>query len=92
MGKTYVILWRVEQLKEANDGYKVQEFIPGLMLIGSNGGGEAFGFDQRRSPWQYVMIPFIVMLWEDAIPLGETFAHFVKRLRSGPFKVASTAP
>ena len=70
MGETYVILWRIEGLKEANEGCKVQEFIPGLMLIRSNGGGEAFGFDQRSHPWRYVMVPFIVMLWEDAI-LGQ---------------------
>ena len=55
MGETYVRLWRVGELKEANDDYKVQEFIPRLMLIGSNGGGEAFGLDRRSPPCSYTL-------------------------------------
>jgi hypothetical protein len=37
------------------------------------------------------MVPFIVLQWEDAIPLGETFAQFVKRLRIGPFESKGAA-
>src|SRR3954464_2022763 len=45
IGSTYIILWRVEQVLELNAAYHVSEFAPGLVLFGSNGGGEAFGFD-----------------------------------------------
>src|SRR5579862_8845821 len=70
----------------ATRGARLQTALPAdyvQLLRFADGGGEAFGFDQRRSSWRYVMIPFIVMLWEDADPLGETFAQFVKRLRIG---------
>jgi hypothetical protein len=61
----------------------VEEYIPGLTLIGSDGGGEAFGFDKRSKPWKVVMIPFVALCWEDAKPLANSFTGFLQRLRRG---------
>ncbi|CAN5832956.1 hypothetical protein BH11PLA1_BH11PLA1_01770 [soil metagenome] len=52
---------------------------PELRLFGSNGGGEAYGFDTRTTPWQVVMIPFVVMVWEDSIVLAHSFEGFLER-------------
>ena len=58
LGQNYLQLWKAEELKECNDGYEVQRFAPALLLIGSDGGGEAYGFDVRGNPWKVVQVPF----------------------------------
>jgi hypothetical protein len=61
LGRNYVRLWKVEELKLMNVGYEVTQFAPNLFLFGTNGGGEAFAFDTRENPWTVVMVPFIGM-------------------------------
>src|SRR3990172_2314917 len=51
IGRTYVILWRVEELAGMNEAYKVHVYAPELLLFGSDGGGEAYAFDMRQHPW-----------------------------------------
>jgi hypothetical protein len=43
----YAMLWRVNDLLRSNREYEVAEYAPGLLLFGSNGGGEGFAFDLR---------------------------------------------
>jgi hypothetical protein len=38
----YLMLWRVAELPDLNQHH--QEFIPGIVFIGSSGGGTAYGF------------------------------------------------
>jgi hypothetical protein len=47
VGDNYVILWSVDELPRFNREYNVPEFAPGLVMFGSDGGGEGFGFDLR---------------------------------------------
>jgi len=58
LGEAYVRLYSAEQLAPLNRAYGVQEWIPGHLLIGSNGGGEAIALapDDR-----VVEVPFIPM-------------------------------
>lgn len=65
-GDGYLILWRAGEVIANNQGYAVDEFAPGLFLIGSDGGGEAFGFDLREADRVIVSIPFIGLDWEEA--------------------------
>jgi hypothetical protein len=77
----YVALWRVEELGERNAGYEVAEFAPGLLLFGSNGGGEAFGFDIRTGQFRIVAAPFIGMhQLSDAIVIATNFRAFLEVL------------
>ncbi|OOF46311.1 SMI1/KNR4 family protein [Rodentibacter trehalosifermentans] len=55
----YLILWKAEELIEFNHDYEVREYVDNLFLIGSNGGGEAIGYD--LDTMDIVMIPFIGM-------------------------------
>ena len=79
-GGAYLILWPAHQLASLNRAYGVHDFAPGLLLIGSNGGGEGFGFDTRSSATPIVMTPFVGLSWETAEPMGATFGEFVRRL------------
>lgn len=57
----YLILWPVEQLLEMNSAYQTQEYAPGLLLIGSDGGGEAIAFDTNSPEFPVVSVPFVGM-------------------------------
>jgi hypothetical protein len=81
VGQNYIALWRAEELKTLNDGYDVGQFAPGLLLFGSDGGGEAYAFDTRANPWVVVQTPFIGMGDPSlTIPLGRSFTEFLHNI------------
>ena len=45
-----------------------------------DGGNEGFGFDVRTDEKPIVMIPFIGMEWDVAIPMGANFWDFLEAL------------
>ncbi len=47
LGETWFVLYPLEELQQINDDYEVQKYLPGRVLIGSNGGGEFYGIDSR---------------------------------------------
>jgi SMI1/KNR4 family protein SUKH-1 len=47
IGNAYAILWSVEELSSMNRSYELQKYAHGLLIFGSEGGGEAYGFDTR---------------------------------------------
>lgn len=76
----YLMLWRASEIPELNESYQVNEYAPGLLLFGSDGGGEAFAFDLRSSATEIVQVPFVGMNVGLAQRLGTTFAEFLKQL------------
>ena len=79
IGQHYLVAWRIENLLDWNEGYRVEESALGLLLFGSDGAGEAFAFDARASPPPVVVVPFILDL-RDAVPLAPNFASFLQFL------------
>src|SRR5688500_3062743 len=73
IGQRYLMLWHVHELADLNVQYRVSEFMPGLVVFGSSGGGNAFGFDTRSTRLSIVEVEFVGMRWEDAITRGNTF-------------------
>jgi hypothetical protein len=57
----YLILWRVEELLPHNAAYEVNEYAPGLLVFGSDGGGEALAFDTAAQGFPVVTVPFVGM-------------------------------
>lgn len=82
VGKSYVALYPISKIIELNRDYEIEEAVPGLMLIGSNGGGEAFAIDYRTDEIRFVMIPFLFE--EDAIiELSDSFEGFLEKAYNG---------
>ncbi len=81
---TYLILWRLEDIVKFNIAYEVHEYAPGLILIGSDGGGEAFAFDTNASPWPVARIPFVGMDRELIVVLAPNFVSFVESIFQTP--------
>ena len=80
IGEVYLNLWRVEELIEDNEGYNVDEFAPGLLIIGSDGGDTAFCIDTRSSEKPLVSIPFIGMDLDEIEKISNDFTGFIKSL------------
>lgn len=77
---SYLVLWHVEKLKQFQKGYQVNQYVPGLLMIGSDGGGEAYGFDTRLETWTVVQVPFIGMDWSMAQLISASFEDFIEYL------------
>ena len=82
VSNAYVILWTVDELASLNEGYEVEENAPGLLIFGSDGGGEAYGFDTRQTDWTIVQVPFVGMSWALAQPLAKSFRGFLEYLHT----------
>jgi hypothetical protein len=80
IGKNYLVLWSVEEFVKMNTGTYFAEAAPGLLVFGSDGGGEAFAFDTRSAPPPIVVAPFIGMDWTTAIMIAPTFTAFLQHL------------
>ena len=64
IGETWLILYPLEELQEINDDYEIEEILPGHIIIGSNGGGELYGIDNKGN---YFNVP--VPIDEDDVAL-----------------------
>ncbi len=81
----YVRIWSARLAIDYNQGYEVQQWLPGFVGIGDNGGGEMVGFDTRfGQPYRVCTIPFVPMEW-DCLSLDATnFSIFIQRLLVKP--------
>ncbi|HOK39375.1 MAG TPA: SMI1/KNR4 family protein [Bacteroidales bacterium] len=79
IGNSYLVLWTIEEIIPYNNSYSVPEFAPGIIVFGSNGAGEAYGFDVRQGN-QIVMMPFIGLTNIEITKLANSFFGFLKHL------------
>ena len=80
VGSNYLILWRVEELSTFNREYEVEQYVPGLLLFASSGGGTGYGFDTRDPAMPVVSVEFIGMNWSEADPVAGGFRDFLNKL------------
>ena len=73
----YVILWQLSELAELNNAYQVEEYAPGLLIFGSNGGGDAYAFDTLASGMPIVSVPFVGMERSLVRTLAPSFNDFL---------------
>lgn len=79
--EVYLVLWSTAELVELNAAYSVPEFAPGLVLIGTDGGEEGYGFVRDATGYRYVAVPLIGMSMETARTLGRTVVDLVRGAR-----------
>lgn len=80
IGQSYLVLWRVEDIIELNEAYAVEEFAPGLLIIGSDGGDTAYCIDTRSEKKPFVQVPFIGMDLSEVKGCGIDFEGFLRFL------------
>lgn len=74
----WLVLWPVEELQKNNEMYNVPEFAPGLFLIGSNGGGLAFGVNRKKGT--FVQVDMYAISDEETEEIGTDFKAFLNSL------------
>jgi len=72
VGETWLILYPLEELQEINDDYEIEKFLSGHIIIGSNGGGELYGIDNKGN---YFNVPALID--EDDVSLLGTDMEFL---------------
>ncbi len=80
IGDNYIILWKAENLADFNREYEVGKYAPGILLFGSDGGGEGYGFDTQSAAMLIVRIPFIGMERRYATPVARDFSDLFAKL------------
>ena len=81
IGPGWLQLWSSEEVLQHNQGYQIEEYLPGFFGFGSSGGGELLAFDTRgEKPWKVVMIPFIPMSEKEAIVIAKEFEEFIRAI------------
>lgn len=76
----YIVLWSTLQIRELNHAYRVADFAPDVLLIGTDGGATGFGIDQITG--RYMSVPMIGMSRKASKDEGATFEEFLERLAS----------
>ncbi|MBX4262452.1 SMI1/KNR4 family protein [Clostridium estertheticum] len=77
---SYVVFWSLIDIIELNEACGVNEFAPGLVLIGSDGGDAAYAFDNRDDSKAIVEVPFIGMELDEVKTCANTFLEFLEFL------------
>ena len=85
VGASYLQLWPAGDLVGLNRDYAVDEFVPGYVLFGSDGGGELFAFarDSTSAPAPIVELPKVSMKPSEARARGSSFREFLSMLGEG---------
>jgi hypothetical protein len=83
IGDNYIVFWKAEELAQFNREYEVEKYAPGIILFGSNGGGEGYGFDTQSEAMPIVRVPFIGMERRYATPVARDFPDLFAKLAFG---------
>lgn len=74
----YLQLWKAEEIVSLNAAYHVQDFAPGIVLVGTNGGDTGFGIEAATK--HYVSVPLVGMSREAVREVGTNFEEFIEKL------------
>lgn len=80
-GEAYLVLFSIDALPGL--GQWGADSIPGLVVIGSDGGGEGVALDFRHGQPSVVLIPLVGGATEDVIFQAPTFSAFMAQRRAG---------
>lgn len=80
IGDNYIVFWKAEELADFNREYEVEKYAPGIVLFGSDGGGEGYGFDAESAAMPIVRVPFIGMERRYATPIAKDFPDLFAQL------------
>ncbi len=74
----YFSLWHPDEVERNNADLKVNEYAPGFLGFGGDGGGEMLAFDTSGA---VVMLPMVGMEAQYAEPVAGSWDEFERRLK-----------
>jgi hypothetical protein len=82
-GGDCLAIWSSKEIPELNEAYQIARWVPELLAIGSDGGGDAIGVDRAASPdpelWPVVRIGFGNLDRADFVRLASGFQEWQHR-------------
>jgi len=83
-GHGFVFLWNLNEVLTFSREYGFDEFVPGLLGIGSDGGGGLYALDLRGGPDCPVgVFDAICLEYEHFLVIDRSFPDFAERLLRG---------
>ena len=83
VGKQPVVLWGAEQIAAESQSQEVSLSTPGLLLFGTDGGAEGYGYLSRLRDRRYGRIPLIAAGAHEFEELGATLNELLQALQEG---------
>jgi hypothetical protein len=85
LGTQYFVFWDEAELLSLNEGYEVQYYFPDMLAIGSNGGGEMIGLQNKGdATFKVILVPFGSFRYpEQQVTIGDSFTDFLRRMDNG---------
>ncbi|WP_431286486.1 SMI1/KNR4 family protein [Roseateles chitinivorans] len=80
VGDNFLVMFRIGELAQFNREYETADYAPGLLLFGSDGGGEGFAFDTREAAWPIVQVPLIGMALDAALDVAANLEDLFEAL------------
>jgi hypothetical protein len=77
----YWALWGTDELEPLNTDYAVSEFLPGVVLFGTDGGNTGYGFQEITGGFRYISVSLVGMSVEEIEDRGGQFSALVEWLR-----------
>lgn len=84
IGNRYFSFWSSEEIKQLNEDYQISKYLPSIVGIGTDGGGQSYALDYRMSPENPPLIqcPLGDLDFSSIVVLGSTFRDGVERAMS----------
>ena len=80
IGQSYLVVWPADEIVELNQTYRVDDFAPGLVLFGGDGGNTGYAFDKRSVSPRIVEVPLMGMDLNAAEYCGASFVEFLRHV------------
>ena len=83
VGKRPLVLWSAEQIASEGEQQEVSLAVPGLLLFGTDGGAEGYGYLSRLQRGRYGRISLLAAGAHEFESLGDTLEELLTALAAG---------
>ena len=86
IGSQYLSIWSSDEIRKLNDDYQIGRYLPGVVAIGTDGGGLCYALDYRldaNAP-RLVQCALGDLDFASIVPLGSNFRSFINAALSRP--------
>ena len=86
IGNQYLNIWSSGEIRKLNDDYQIGRYLPGVVGIGTDGGGECYALDYRidaKAP-HLIQCALGDLDFASIVSLGSTFRSFIETALRAP--------
>lgn len=83
VGKRPLWLWSAEEIARESEVQEVSLAVPGLLLFGTDGGAEGFGYLSRMRSGRYGRISLLAAGAHEFEPLGDSLEELLMAIAAG---------